>query len=122
LQNKMKNNKSLAKAYYGIVSQRAKSLDKVSIMKKRIVTLEVNLPKYYAMNGSLENSNLKGIGKKTKRILELILNNGAEEAEQITQKTNFKEGKSGSYDFRSDSYTKSIGGMEIDDYSEDSFP
>lgn len=74
------DNLTLAQAYFGIV---ANGLHPYGFKKIRtlIARLDTNLARFYHQNGkSLKNLKVKGLGERTKKLLELIIEYGEEGA------------------------------------------
>ncbi len=80
MENKVYTNKELGDDYLRVVRASGKNHDTYHSQKRLIANLNIDLFKFYNENEkSFSNLNIKRIGKKTKEILEMIIENGVEE-------------------------------------------
>lgn len=78
-------NRDLAQDYYKAVIQYSADPESYDIRRRKIAKWTVDLPAFYRKHGSLDTLQVKGIGRETKRVLELILQKGAEEAIRVVR-------------------------------------
>ncbi|HLC64673.1 MAG TPA: hypothetical protein VJI46_00955 [Candidatus Nanoarchaeia archaeon] len=90
-------NKELAQDYFSVVAQYSQDLWTYGFQKRKIAGLDIDLPAFYREHGSLDELKVKGIGKKTKGILELILEKGVEEAKKLVQEEKIDELRSSQF-------------------------
>ena len=77
-------NTELADSYYRIVRPFTSMIDSYEIIRSRIAQAHVGIHELYERDGrKLDKLSVRGVGKKTIRILELILAEGEERAKQI---------------------------------------
>lgn len=74
------SNKELAQYYYSLIcmTNASTKLDGFRRNRDTIASFETKISEYYQKHESLNSLNLKGIGNKSKNLLELILENGYE--------------------------------------------
>jgi len=81
------DNKSLAKYYFEITSQGARDIWAYQKISELIAGLEeINLAEFYRKHENFDGLQVRGIGPKTKRILELLLTQGLESTSEIIRK------------------------------------
>lgn len=86
MENKVYTNKELSQDYFSVVTSYSADLTSYNFQRKKIAGLGIDLPTFYREHGeSLDALDVKGIGERTKGILELILGKGVEEARRIVQ-------------------------------------
>ncbi len=78
-------NRELARDYFRVAAQHVEDIRAYRFQQRRIAELDIDLPTYYGEHGTFDDLKVKGIGKKTKRILALILDKGVEEARKIVE-------------------------------------
>ncbi len=83
MEDRVDTNRELAQDYFSVATQYSEDWITYNLQKRRITKLQIDLPSFYREHGSFEGLNISGIGKKTKGILELILEKGVEEARRI---------------------------------------
>lgn len=78
-------NRELAQDYYKVVAHSPyKDVQNMyRTMMERISGLDVDLVEFFHQQRSFDDLNVGGIGKKTKKVLELILEHGVEEARRV---------------------------------------
>lgn len=81
-QERRYTNTDLARDYIAVISQRGIS-DAYVFQKRLIAGSDVDIYSFYQDHGSLETLKARGIGMKTKAVLELILKEGAAKAAEI---------------------------------------
>jgi len=84
-------NKNLATDYFTVVAQQCGDVLGYVNMQRMIAALPTDLPSFYRDNGSFSKLAVKGIGVKTKGILELILEYGVEEAKTLAENNKIDE-------------------------------
>jgi len=100
-------NKELAEDYHKVVSQRGGGFKYCSDIKKKISNSGVDIPSFYSEHKTLDVLKTKGIGVKTKKILELILENGLKRARDLFYEEMINEArKSLREEFRDDIYNR----------------
>ena len=88
MEEKAYTNRELAEDYFIVVRHKITDSgisDTYRSLKKIIAESSIDLPTFYREHGDLKELMASGIGKKTKKILELILENGTEEARRLLQ-------------------------------------
>ncbi|MBU3906828.1 MAG: hypothetical protein KKA64_01115, partial [Nanoarchaeota archaeon] len=93
MENKKYNNQKLAQDYFIITNWPYKDCSNYRLIRNKISGLDIDIASFYQEHGSLEELNVVGIGKKTKRVLELILGKGKEKAEEIIKQDREKKAK-----------------------------
>lgn len=87
-----KTNQELANNYFSAVFKQSIFAYKTYFdIKTLIESSPVDLIQHYQANGNLKELKVKGIGRKTKRVLELILKEGVDNAREIIRKEKIKE-------------------------------
>ncbi|MBS3157524.1 hypothetical protein J4442_05140 [Candidatus Woesearchaeota archaeon] len=71
-------NRELADMYYTIVAPNSRCTDTYRTLKRRIAESSIDLARFFQEYGSFDRLAIKGIGKGTKRVLELILISGCD--------------------------------------------
>jgi hypothetical protein len=79
--NYLPSNKKLAEVYFEIAAQRSRDHWYYHYQKKRIREAEIKLSSCYYKNKSFDG--IKTLGVRTRKILELILEDGVEKAKEI---------------------------------------
>ncbi len=97
---KVYNNKELAQDYFSVSTQYAGKQGRINSTKiKGIITeLNTNIATFYQEYGNLTELKVEGIGIKTKRTLELILEKGVEEARKLIKKEKEEQMSEGFWD------------------------
>lgn len=84
MEDKLYTNNELSQDYFSVVVQYSGDWTTYNTQKKIIAEVDINLHTFYLEHErSLNKLQVKGIGEKTKGILELILNEGIEEARRL---------------------------------------
>ena len=92
MEHKSYTNVELARDYFSVVAPYSGDLMTYNFQKRKITELGIDLPTFYLEHGrSLNELQVGGIGKKTKGILELILDRGVEEARRLVSKGKIDE-------------------------------
>ncbi len=92
MEDKAYTNRELAQDYFSVVAKYSGDLTTYNFQRRKIAELSIDLPTFYREHvESLDELDVKGIGKKTKGILELILDKGVEEAKRIVQEGKIDE-------------------------------
>ncbi len=76
-------NVELSQSYFRIVRPFRSLMDNYKSIKRKVAQADANIHEHYAREGSLKNLKVKGIGRKSIQLLELILTEGEERAAQI---------------------------------------
>ena len=66
-------NKDLAQDYFIVATKYCTRVDSYRTLQQRIEQLDIDMPSYFMEHGSFDDLEIMGIGKKTKKILESIL-------------------------------------------------
>ena len=80
-------NKELAQEYYSVIAAPSRwRKDIYSPIRDSIIQSEIDLVEFYREHNSFKNLKVKGIGDKTKKVLELILEWGFDEAKAAIER------------------------------------
>lgn len=71
-------NKSLAEDYFKVATEGAFNCQIYRCIKKRISDFNVNISHFFNEHGNLNNLSIKGVGLRSKFVLESILTHGVE--------------------------------------------
>ncbi len=92
MEDKAYTNRELSQDYFSVVAQYTGDITTYEFLRRKIAELGIDLPTFYREHGkSLDELDVKGIGKKTKGILELILDKGKEEARRLVEEEKIDE-------------------------------
>ena len=83
MEDKNYTNQELARDYFSVVAQYAWDIDRYREQRRLISESGIDLIFFYQEHGGFKELKIKGIGPKTKLILESILENGVEEARRL---------------------------------------
>ena len=108
MEDKNYTNQELARDYFSVVAQYAWDLEPCHRQKKVIVGSNVDLSSFYQEHGSLNELRVKGIGTKTKEILELLLEKGVEEARRLFREERIDKMQSNQWSGRSRKVSKAV--------------
>ena len=91
MEEKTYTNKELAQDYFNVVAQDVGDLRAYNLQRRRIAELNIDLTSFYLEHRSFAELKVNGIGHKTKKILELILEMGTEKARRFIQEENINK-------------------------------
>ncbi len=95
---RIESNKSLAEQYFGAALQYANDFSTYRTQKRLIEGSEIDIALFYAEHKSLDGLKIRGIGSKTKHILEIILKYGEDDAMRIVAKERERTPKKREYE------------------------
>ena len=76
------SNQDLSEYYIRVVRKHAFNMDTYNKIKRKISRSRVDFASHYRNNGNLNNLGIRGVGVKTRKVLEMILELGVDEAKK----------------------------------------
>ena len=108
MEDKNYTNQELARDYFSVVAQYAWDIDRYREQRRLISESGIDLISFYQEHGGFKELKVKGIGPKTKLILELLLEKGVEEARRLFREERIDKIQSNQWSGRSRKVSKAV--------------